>query len=197
MDILLHPDLLGCCRMEGPERNRSRRAELYVRSLRPEGLTTHQEAVFDRLDSLSDRGLLSEWRVRVWGKRAPATAEDTRTQAGADVLERIDAFREWAAHNGRSLAGTFAVRDVDSSITGEQYRALVFPTQLLVEYENDQVTCVTPHADGADVVTVSDRLAALEADEAVTFEPATGPSAHSPARIEPLTDVDREPLAPD
>lgn len=182
--------------MEGPERNRSRRAELYVRSLRPAGLTTHQEAVFDRLDSLTDLGVLTEWRVRVWGRRAPATVEDTKTKAGADALERVDAFREWAAHNGRSLANTFDVREVDSSITGERYRAIVFPTHLLVEYEDDQVACVTPHADGTEVITVSDRLAALEADEAATFEPAA-PSAHSPARIEPLTDADQEPLAPD
>jgi hypothetical protein len=183
--------------MEGPERDRSRRAELYVRSLRPEGLTTHQETVFYRLASLTDRGRLMDWNVRVWGKQAPATVDETRTRAGADTLERVDRFREWAAHNGRSLAKTFDIRTVDSSITDEQYRALVFPTHLLVEYEADQVTCVTPHADGTDVVTVADRLAALEADEATTFGPVTDPSAHSPARIEPLTDVDREPLAPD
>lgn len=183
--------------MDEREDHTSRRAELYVRSLRPEGMTAHQNEVLDRLTTLADGSVLTDWTVRVWGKQAPATPSDTRTEAGADALDRVDAFREWAALNDRSLTPAFDVREVDSSLTGERYRALVFPTHLLAEYEDGRLDCVTPHSDGDDVVTVSDRLAALEADTAVAFEPFDGPVAHSPTRIDPLNDVDREPLAPE
>lgn len=153
------------------ETHGGRRAKLYVRSLLPRGSRRQQSAVLDRLETLAEQGAVDEYGVHVWGKEAPATTEEARTEAGAYALERVSRFREWARRNDVSLDSTFEVTEVDGSLTGERYRSLVFPTFLLAEYREGALACVTPHGTDDRITTVADRLARLDRDEATTFEP--------------------------
>lgn len=180
--------------MSGSTHPSGRRAELYVRSLLPEGSRDQWYAVYDRVDALADGGRIRDCSVQVWGKQAPATRADARTDAGVYALDRVSAFREWARKNGRSVDVAFEKRTVDSELTGDHYRSVVFPTLLLAEYRDGKLACVTPHADDGSVTTVQERLAAIENGTATEFEPVdrTPGSRGAPTRLD-RTDPERRP----
>ncbi|MFC6974071.1 HTH domain-containing protein [Halomicroarcula sp. GCM10025709] len=167
-----------------PTQSEGGRAELFVRSLLPEAARSHQQSITDRLRSLDD-DRFSAHSVTVWGKQLPATPAETETTVGRLAHEQIAAFREWATVNDRSLSPAFTVRTVEADLLGERYRALVLPQVLLAEYEGDALQCVTPHASGDGIVSVTDRLAALEAGTAATFTAVERSSTHpEPPRVE-------------
>lgn len=188
--------------MQGSTQPDDTRAELYVRSLLPDGHTQQQAAVIDRLEGLSDADVLSEVTVQVIGRQIPSTPAEARTELGLFALNRVSVFQEWAKRNDCSLEPAFQVRSVDSAFSGEQYRAVVFPVQLLAEYRGSELTCVTPHTRDGETVTVRDRLAMLEQEEEreeLAFSPLERASAaQPPAQSEPPVadsiDEDSDPL---
>lgn len=193
---------IGFYTMQGSTQPDDRRAELYVRSLLPDGHTQQQAAVIDRLQGLSDADILSDITVQVIGRQIPSTPAEARTELGLFALNRVSVFQEWAKRNDCSLEPAFQVRSVDSEITGEQYRALVFPVQLLAEYEGAELTCVTPHTVDGETVTVRDRLTMLEEEEESTFTPLERASAAQPPTQSDLPavdaiDEDSDPLLPE
>ena len=188
--------------MQGSTQPDGIRAELYVRSLLPDGHTQQQAAVIDQLQGLSDADVLSDITVQVIGRQIPATPAEARTELGLFALNRVSVFQEWAKRNDCSLDPAFQVRSVDSEITGEQYRALVFPIQLLAEYDGAKLRCVTPHAVDGETVTVRDRLTMLEEENESTFvslerASAARPSAQSDLPAVNAIDEDSDPLLPE
>jgi len=188
--------------MQGSTQPDDTRAELYVRSLLPDGHTQQQAAVIDRLQGLSEADILPDVTVQVIGRQIPSTPAEARTELGLFALNRVSVFQEWAKRNDCSLDPAFQVRSVDSEITGEQYRALVFPIQLLAEYEGSELTCVTPHTAEGETVTVRDRLTMLEGEEESTFSSlerasAPHPSAQSDLPAVDTVDEDSDPLLPE
>lgn len=148
-----------------------RHAELYVRSLLPETARSHQQSARERLAALSEAGTLADWSVTVWGRQVPAAPAATDTEFGRVLHGHLRAFTEWARVNDRSLAPAFEVRSVEATIPDERYHAIVLPRTLLVEYGPDGVDCVTPHAGADRVVSVTDRLCALDDETATEFCP--------------------------
>jgi hypothetical protein len=138
--------------------------ELYVRSLCGEAAKEPQEAVIERLSRLERDGVVDEYTVRVWGRRICPDTAAADTDAGRFVLDRIEAFEDWAAEAGASVRSFFDTAEVDSSITGESYEAITVPTLTLAEFRGEELQWVSPCADGGTVYTVADRLDALEAD---------------------------------
>jgi hypothetical protein len=188
--------------MQGSTQPDDSRAELYVRSLLPDGHTQQQAAVIDRLEGLSDADILSDITVQVIGRQIPSTPAEARTELGLFALNRVSVFQEWAKRNDCTLEPAFQVRSVDSEITGEQYRALVFPAQLLAEYEGSELTCVTPHTAEGETVTVRDRLTMLEGEEELTLSPlerasATRSPTQSGSPAVDSVDEDSDPLRPE
>lgn len=167
--------------------------ELYVRSLCSDGTTSPQETVIRRLSRLERDGIVDEYTVHVWGRRVSPDTAAADTDAGRFVLDRIEAFRAWAADAGMSIRSFFDTDEIDSSITGESYDAITVPTLTLAEFCGDDLRWVTPCADGGTVYTVSDRLDALEAENGVDLNGELGESdavpvsavAGSPLRIGP------------
>ncbi|WP_225335046.1 HTH domain-containing protein [Halomicrobium urmianum] len=133
------------------------RVELYVRSLSATGPRGGRSGLVKRLGALEAEGRIDEFEVRVWGRRAPASREAARTTPGAAVHERLAAFREWADDNDLSLAPAVDERAVDS-LVGDRSRSVELPAALLAEYDDGDLTCVTPHADGGTVRTVPERI---------------------------------------
>ncbi|KAA9409040.1 hypothetical protein EGO51_04275 [Haloarcula hispanica] len=188
--------------MQGSTQPDETRAELYVRSLLPDGHTQQQAAVIDRLQGLSDADVLSDIAVQVIGRQIPSTPAEARTELGLFALNRVSVFQEWAKRNDCSLDPAFRVRSVDSEITGEQYRALVFPIQLLAEYDGAKLRCVTPHTADGETVTVRDRLTMLEGEDESTFSSlerasAARPPAQSDLPAADAIDKDSDPLLPE
>lgn len=153
--------------------------ELYVRSLTPRG-HSQQESAIERLERLSEAGVLSEFAVEVWGRQVDLSGAAARTDAGQFVLDRVEQFREWARRTGRSVDSFFETRSVESSIRDQEYAALVLPELTLAEYRGGELAFVAPCSDGDAVCTVGDRIDDLEAragNAETAAEPSVGPVA--------------------
>ncbi|EMA12759.1 MULTISPECIES: HTH domain-containing protein [Haloarcula] len=188
--------------MQGSTQPDDTRAELYVRSLLPDGHTQQQAAVIDRIKRLSDTDVLSDFSVQVIGRQIPSTPAEARTELGLFALNRVSVFQEWAKRNKCSLEPAFQVRSVDSEMSGEQYRAIVFPVQLLAEYTGSELRCVTPHTADGETVTVMDRLTMLEGEEELALSSlerasAARPPAQSDLPAADTVDEDSDPPLPE
>ncbi len=146
------------------------RAELYVRSLLPEGHSEQQGATLETVGGLVEDGVIGERQVRVCGHQIPASVAATRTAVGERLVTQLAAFQEWAQRNDCSLAPAMEIREVDRSLVDARYRALRLPSVLLAEYRDGALSCVTPHRDGDTVRCVGDRLDELASGDPTTFE---------------------------
>jgi hypothetical protein len=147
------------------------RAEVYLRSLLPEGYSQQQATTLDRVAELVERGLVRERHVQVCGCQVPASPAETNTGVGERIVTRLAAFREWAAINDCSLAPAMEFREVEDSFAGTHYRAVRLPAIMLAEYRDGTLVCVTPHRDGDTVRTVTDRIGELETGDPPVYEP--------------------------
>lgn len=159
------------------------RLELCVRSLLPRGSRGSQEATIERLRRLESRGAVDEVDVVVWGRGLETTSAASRTGAGREIRERVDAFYEWASERGYSLRTCFSSREVRSEIVDEEYEALVFPAMVLAAFRDDAVAFVAPCTDGETAYTVADLLDALDREApGEPFEQLADPSVDVRAR---------------
>lgn len=141
------------------------RLELYVRSLAATPSQTNHEAVITRLDQFVDDAVVDEYTVHIWGKEVAVESPATQTATGQCILKRLKQFRHWADRNKLSITSFFDRRDVDSSITGERYTAIVVPTLTLAEFDGDSLRRMAPCTDGKTAYTVFDLLDAIETDQ--------------------------------
>ena len=140
------------------------RLELYVRSLLAEQARSQQDEIIERLEALEAEGVIDEFQVVIWGRQAPASPAQARTDAGVFVLNRVAVFSEWAAANGLSVDEHFEHRDVESSIVNESYQAVRFPVMTLAEYHGQDLAFVAPATDQETTHSVRERLAQIEAE---------------------------------
>jgi hypothetical protein len=189
--------------MNGEHQLVADRAELYVRSLLPEGYNKQQGATLEAVGDLVEDGVIGERQVQVCGHQIPVSVDSTRTAVGKHLVTRLVAFQEWADSNDCSLAPAMEIREVDDSLTGSNYRAFRLPAVLLAEYHDGDLRCVTPHHDGDRLRRVSDRLDELAAGDPTTFEPlGYTPSLTPSVTVEPepegtpTDDADAEESAP-
>ena len=139
------------------------RLELLVGSLAPHGSTTEQEALVERLETFEHAGT-ADVTVQVWGRRVCPEGPTARTAAGRFALDRLAAFRAWAAATDRSLEPFFRTEHHRSALGGESYPAVALPSVALAEFSGDDLVFLTPHVVGGRPVSVSERLDALEGD---------------------------------
>jgi hypothetical protein len=135
--------------------------EVYVRSLRP-GEGRPQRRALDRLDALAAAGEIGGYEVVVWGDRAPPSVEAVRTRAGRFVLDRVTVFQRWAERNDASIEDAFAVRTVDSSITGERHDELVLPRLVAAAVRGGRLHAVAPATVDGDHRSIEAFLDGLE-----------------------------------
>jgi len=178
--------------MQGERQPAVDRAEVYVRSLLPDGHSEQQADTLDRVAALVEDGVVGERRVRVCGRQVPAALGATRTSVGERLVTRLAAFQEWARRNDCSLAPAMELRTVDDSLADVQYRALRLPAVLLAEYRDGDLRCVTPHHDGDTFRGVADRLDELAAGEPTTFEPLRRTTPLPPTSAMEFEPEDRE-----
>ncbi|MFT4923701.1 MAG: hypothetical protein ACI8XM_002931 [Haloarculaceae archaeon] len=148
----------------------TRRVELYVRSLASRTGEGPQERAIDCLRQFDTGGFVDSFTIRVWGNQIGLTSTAVETDRGADILDRIGAFREWASRNDVSLEAFFDSRETESHLTGESHTSLRLPVLVMAEYEGDDVAYVTPHERDDTVHTVDDRLDELGEQDIDTTE---------------------------
>lgn len=134
--------------------------ELLVGSLAPHGSMAEQEALVERLERFEQAG--APVTVRVWGRRVPPEGATAHTDAGRFALDRLAAFRGWAADTGRSLEPFFRTERHRSTLSGECYPVVVVPSVALAEFRGEELAFLTPHVADGRPVSVAGRLDALE-----------------------------------
>lgn len=154
--------------------------DLYVRSLAPNGSTANLDGILNSLAQLETKGHIAEYLVHVWGRQVrPATAD--RSAVSTDINDRLTAFRAWAERADMTLEPFFQTRDVEVSMTGQAYTVVDLPVMTIAEYEDENLTFVTPCADGDTLYTVHDRLEALAtAGSGAPTEAGAHPSPATP-----------------
>lgn len=135
-------------------------AHLFVRSLSPAGARTRPPETIERLERLVEAGALDDFDVSVWGREVECSSDVAGRVKEELVLERVAAFRSWAAERGVDL-DAFERREV-STVTGETHAVLSLPVLALAEYVEGDLACVAPCTTGDGVLSVEDRLRALE-----------------------------------
>lgn len=142
-------------------------AELYVRSLAPQGLQSTQDTVIGRLDALKSDGKVDDYTVVVWGNRLPPESSAGQTTTGQRLHETVKQFRQWAAGSEMSLESSFPTETIRSEVTEEEYTCIRFPMLTLAEYQDGTLQFVSPCSDEDTRYTIHDRLNALEATQDV------------------------------
>lgn len=145
------------------------RLELYVRSLSGAG-PGGAPALVERLERLSEAGVVTDYEVHVWGDAVSLAPEVAGSELGSRILDRVEAFRAWATDRGVELP--IETRRTDCAFTGECEQRVVLPAVLLAEYRDDDLSYVTPHSGPTGPTAVTDRLDELAGERRV--EPATG-----------------------
>jgi hypothetical protein len=158
------------------ENGGERGVELYVRSLSPAGAGEQQKRVIERLQTLEERGHISEFTVTVWGKRIDIS--DSKTAQGKEIRRRLTEFEQWAHDAGVSLASFYRARTVESATIGDTITTITLPVMGLAEYVDDELTYVTPCTDGDTVHSVEDHLAELATQRGTS----SGGRSHPPVR---------------
>jgi hypothetical protein len=161
--------------------------ELYVRSLAPRGLQPRLRAVIHQVSELTAEGIIDGYEIYVCGHRVPASVDETTTEFGTFLLDRIDVFSDWATENGWSLDRTFERHHVESTLTGETIDVFSLPVVALAEYEGSDLCFVAPVCTEDSQWTVQDRLDTIKAeqlaDSAERLADARTPSPESPALV--------------
>lgn len=134
--------------------------DLFIRSLSPAGARGRPAGAIERLRSLVEAGTIDDYSVTVWGKEVEVESGVAAEEGERLVLDRVAALRSWAAERGVAL-DAFERREV-STVTGETYTVLTLPVMVLVESVGEEIACVAPCTTEGGVLTVGDRLGALE-----------------------------------
>jgi len=185
--------------MTGDGQPTPRRAELYVRSLQPDGYCRQQASLLDRIAGLVADGIVTQREVHVTGCQVPASVAAADTAPGRMIALRLARFGEWAARNDCTLGPAIERREVEDALTGADYCAVRLPAILLAEFRGEKLLCVTPHRSDETVLTVRDRVAQLETGDPAAFEPLpeavnTDTATAPPPSAKPDTSDD-EPLS--
>jgi len=137
--------------------------DLFVRSLSPVGARGRPTGTIERLRDLVETGRIERYSVYVTGEEVEISSDAPAHERGEFILDRVAAFRSWAAERGVTL-DAFDRREV-STLTGERYTVLALPVMALAESVGGDLACVAPCSTDDGVVTVADRLESLERDD--------------------------------
>lgn len=142
-----------------------RTVELYVRSLASREAHERQEGVIERLRDLDERGAIDGFDVVVWGRTLCRESHGARTEVGRSVVDRLDRVEEWVDGTARSIAQFCRTERLDSAITGESREVVSLPSLALAEFDGGELVRFAPCREDREVVSVSDRLLALDPED--------------------------------
>lgn len=142
--------------------DRTRRVELYVRSLAPCGAKGDQDEIIERLLALRRRGIVDTVDLTVWGDAICLDGVSARVGVGSHVTDRIRAFHGWCEGRKASLEPFFTWSVVESSISGDSFERVVPPQRCLAMYVGDSLREVYPRSIDGATRTLEDGLRSLE-----------------------------------
>lgn len=122
---------------------KTHRAEILLRSFAPTpGGHDRRRRVFEELEAATGTHRLDGYDVTVIGEEFCLCESCIDTLPGTRLLETLTRLREYDEGTAHSLS--FVEREVDSTITGENYRILVPPELCLTVHVDDELEGVFP-----------------------------------------------------
>jgi len=146
----------------GPRGGDPIEVELFVRSLAPFGTRSTLDNLIDRLDRLSERGVIDSLRVRVWGKAL--RPDDAGGRVGGDhgLVDRVLDLFSFAAESSCSIGRYFRVATDGSLVDADPRQRLVPPRRCLSIRRDGDIVAVFPCDVGAEHFTPADAVEYLE-----------------------------------
>lgn len=128
---------------------------LRLRTLGPSGLNPPQTEIIDRLQTLSEAGLITDLNTDVWGASMGITRTGERDPV--DIRERVAEYKQWADKQGYTLQPAFDWEVTEGEDNGEELSGrIVTPLITLAMYTEEGLQAVYPHVDGTKVNTIQD-----------------------------------------
>lgn len=126
------------------------------------GTYEQQRETMERLDALTDTGVVDTVERRAWAHQLSPDADDDWCQQARATYAR---FRAWATEHDRSLEPAFGTRTASSIVDDESYEVIEFPVLCLAVDVDGDLVHVAPSTDPVTGTTdtVGDCLDALEA----------------------------------
>lgn len=128
----------------GPHDGTPIEVELFVRSIAPFGTRATLDALVDRLDTLSEVGIIEALSVEVWGdslRTDGPTAEDGREE---NLVDRVLDMFEFAADSECSIGRYFRIATDGSLVDTDSRRRLVPPHRCLTIRRDGDLVAVFP-----------------------------------------------------
>lgn len=131
------------------------------------------DGIIETLRGHERAGRLGSLTVRSWP--SSVALEGTRNR---DVVETVEAFREWAAERAASLEPAFSVTERVSEFTGARETRLRLPVVCLAVYEDGELYSVVPNRTPERACTVPKALDVVEANEEGELDTLAGAPAN-------------------
>lgn len=140
----------------------------------PPGGHRQRTEILELLKAAARRDLIDGYDVRVLGGDICLCTTCQGTEPAQQALETVTELAGW--HDGQTTSTGFREREVDCSITSDQYRILVPPETAVGVYLDDSLTGVFPCvADGTHYSVESFLRTLLAGRDAVESETSPGP----------------------
>ena len=137
------------------------RATVFVHSLAPVSSKESQDRLVDDLETLDERGELTDVDLLVWGDSICVGSPLASVGAGQRILDAIGAFYDLAADSDISIAPFFRVSNVATEYSEESFRRIVPPCRAVALYDAEELVAVFPCLVDGTAHTPDDLLAYL------------------------------------
>lgn len=150
---------------------------VYLRSLAPPCSYSAQERLIERLKSLEEAGRIDDISVTVWGEQVCTDGELSDLSYSSQIVGAIGDFFELASRSAIEISPFFRVKEISSSIAGEQFRCITVPERCLAFYSEGSVIGLYPCKIDDVVYTPEDALSQYErsSDSRQQQQPGTSP----------------------
>ncbi|WP_284011215.1 HTH domain-containing protein [Haloarcula pelagica] len=138
------------------------RATVYLQSLAPTSSYSSQERLVERLQSLVDAGYIDELTVTVWGEQVCTEGALSTVTDCSQIIQAIGDFFALAADSSVEVAPFFRVKEISSSLSGEEFNCISTPARCVAFYTAESLLGVYPCKVDGVVYTPEDALTQLE-----------------------------------
>lgn len=135
---------------------------IFFRSCTPAGAHEQRTRLLKMLKATEDRGIVGGYDIQLLGGELCLCTTCQETQLARKLLETVTELAGW--HDGPMTSTGFREREIDSSLTDDQYRTIVPPAVSLGVYIDGSLSGVFPCASAGTHYGVEAFLGALLAE---------------------------------
>ncbi|MBX0303063.1 HTH domain-containing protein [Haloarcula salinisoli] len=119
-------------------------ATVFVHSLGPAECKSDQDQLVTELASLTERSVLDDLDLVVWGNSICTASPLTEVGNGQRILDAIGEFYDLAANSELSIAPFFNVSTVTTEYNPDAFSRIVPPSRAVAIYEAGELAAVFP-----------------------------------------------------